>query len=228
MPLLEGGCSGRMRKIHILSVKPSEELRFSAFASGRRALLVLVLAQCNTLVKQFGKLDWLSGEVPSDTLFLFLWKIDFIWAAFKEKKKKRVGGEAQECLEWDGGTRVGRAQGLIGDKRDSCWKGCPKFHCSAPVLPRFSWEYLSRGVFSWYDQNTFGCYFLKTYVMWLIQKGPNMRSWGTFVFGAAQNKYEGQFEEITFWELQAERMQFWELAKWATVFLLMISDQIYN
>lgn len=46
-----------MRKIHILSVKPSEELRFSAFASGRRALLVLVLAQCNTLVKQFGKVD---------------------------------------------------------------------------------------------------------------------------------------------------------------------------
>lgn len=34
-----------MQKIHILSVKPSEELNFSAFASGRRALLVLALAQ---------------------------------------------------------------------------------------------------------------------------------------------------------------------------------------
>lgn len=46
-----------MRKIHILNVKPSEELNFSAFASGRRALLVLALAQCNTLVRQFGKVD---------------------------------------------------------------------------------------------------------------------------------------------------------------------------
>jgi len=53
--LLEGGCSGRMEKSHIFSVKPREELNFSAFASGRRARLVLALAQCSALVKQFGK-----------------------------------------------------------------------------------------------------------------------------------------------------------------------------
>lgn len=57
MCLLEGGCSGRMQKIHILSAKPSGELNFSAFASGRRALLILALAQCNTSVKQLGKVD---------------------------------------------------------------------------------------------------------------------------------------------------------------------------
>lgn len=57
MCLLEGGCSGRMQKIHILSAKPSEGLNFSAFASGRRALLILALAQCNTSVKLFGKVD---------------------------------------------------------------------------------------------------------------------------------------------------------------------------
>lgn len=57
MCLLEGGCSGRRQKIHILSMKPSEELHFSAFAHGRRALLVLALTQCDTLVKKFGKVD---------------------------------------------------------------------------------------------------------------------------------------------------------------------------
>lgn len=55
--LFEGGCSGRMQKIHILSLKPNEELHFSAFAHGRRALLVLALAQRNTLFKKFGKVD---------------------------------------------------------------------------------------------------------------------------------------------------------------------------
>lgn len=38
---------------------------------------------------------------------------------------------------------------------------------------------------------------------------PNLRSRGTFVFGAAQTNKGGQFEEVTkVWELQAEKMQF--------------------
>lgn len=114
MCLLEGVCSGRMQKIHILSVKPKEELNFSAFARGRGVLLVLGWAQYNMLLKQFGKGDELSGEVPSGTLFSFSLENQFYTASFK--RRKRGGGEGrgngQECLEWDVQTGAGRDQGL--------------------------------------------------------------------------------------------------------------------
>lgn len=101
MCLLEGVCSGRMQKIHILSVKPKEELNFSAFARGRGVLLVLGWAQYNMLLKQFGKGDELSGEVPSGTLFSFSLENQFYTASFK--RRKRGGGEG----EWPGVPGVG-------------------------------------------------------------------------------------------------------------------------
>lgn len=75
------------------------------------------------------------------------------------------------------------------------------------MLPQFLWECVSRDVFIWCDHNTLGYYFLKTSYAVADTEGPDLRSWGTFVFGTAPIWGAVQ-RDNSVWELQAEKVRF--------------------